>query len=298
MHMAQFETLTVKDVIRETVDTVSVGFDVPESLAQSFRFKQGQYLTLRKELKGEDTRRSYSICSGVTESELRVAIKQVDGGMFSTFANKDLKAGQELQVMPPMGNFTSELHPDNEKHYVLFAAGSGVTPMMSIVKSVLAIEPKSEVSLIYGNRYFKSIIFRDELEDLKDMNLGRLRIFHVLSGEMNEIDMFAGRINGEKTEKLFSTFLSPERCDEVFICGPETMINEVSSACEKVGIAKDNIHFELFTSPKGSLEKAKNIEVADEHKGKTCHVDIILYGQQWEFDMPFDKPILDAAIDK
>jgi ring-1,2-phenylacetyl-CoA epoxidase subunit PaaE len=165
--MAQFETLTVKDVIRETVDTVSVGFDVPESLAQSFRFKQGQYLTLRKELKGEDTRRSYSICSGVTESELRVAIKQVDGGMFSTFANKDLKAGQELQVMPPMGNFTSELHPDNEKHYVLFAAGSGVTPMMSIVKSVLAIEPKSEVSLIYGNRYFKSIIFRDELEDLK-----------------------------------------------------------------------------------------------------------------------------------
>jgi ring-1,2-phenylacetyl-CoA epoxidase subunit PaaE len=296
--MPEFHSLSVKEVRKETADTVSVSFEVNNGLAEAYKFAQGQYLTLRREIDGEDTRRSYSICSGVDEGELRVAIKEVEGGLFSTFANHELKAGDELQVMTPMGNFTTALQANQRKHYVLIASGSGITPMMSIIKSVLSREPESEVSLIYGNRYFKSIIFRDELEDLKDANLGRLRIFHVLSGEMNEIDLFAGRIDGEKVKRFFSTFLNSSWCDEVFICGPEPMINSVSTALEELGIPKKSIHFELFTSPKGSLYKEKPIEVAEEHKGKMCGVEVTLYGQRWEFEMPFDKAVLDAATER
>lgn len=296
--MPEFHNLKVKEVKKETADTVSVAFELENGQREAFAFKHGQYLTLRQILNNEDTRRSYSICSGVDDEELRVAIKQVDGGLFSNYANNELKAGDELQVMTPMGNFTSELHADNKKHYVLVAAGSGITPMMSIIKTVLAKEPNSEISLIYGNRYFKSIIFRDELEDLKDKFLGRLRIFHVLSGEMNEVDLFAGRIDSEKIRKFFSTFLSPQRCDEVFVCGPEPMINATKETLGEMGVPADNIHFELFTSPKGSLVKQKPVEVAQEFEGKTCHVDVQLYGQRWEFDMPFDQPVLDVAAEK
>ncbi|MCB0762592.1 MAG: phenylacetate-CoA oxygenase/reductase subunit PaaK [Flavobacteriales bacterium] len=296
--MSQFHTLTVKDIIRETEDTVSVGFEIPEALKDTFAYKQGQYLTLRKELSGEDTRRSYSICTGINEPGVRVAIKKVDGGLFSTYANEHLNVGDRLEVMPPMGNFTSNLKSDQSKHYVLFAAGSGITPIISIAKSVLAAEPNSEVSLVYGNRFFNTIIFRDELEDLKDRFVGRLRIFHVLSGEMNEIDLFAGRIDREKARRFFATFIDPASADEVFICGPEDMINAVSEVCKEVGIASEHVHFELFTSPKGSLNKRDAIQVADEHKGKNCHVEVTLYGQQWEFDMPFDRPVLDVAIEK
>ena len=296
--MSLFHTLKVKDVRRETEDTVSVEFDVPFALKEVFQFKHGQYLTLRREIKGEDVRRSYSICSGVDDASLRVAVKKVEGGLFSTYANEELNVNDELEVMEPNGNFTCDLDANNEKHYVLFAAGSGITPMMSIIKTILIKEPKSEITLIYGNRYFNTIVFRDELEDLKDAYLGRLRVFHILSGEVNEIELFAGRINAEKVERLFATFLDVDNCDEVFICGPEPMINEVSGELKNLGLAENKIHFELFTSPLGSLVKAEKPKVSKELKGKTCRAEITLYGQQWDLDIPFDQPILDSATEK
>lgn len=296
--MPEFHSLRVSDVRQETEDTVSVAFTVPAELSEDYKFLQGQYLTLRHEISGEDTRRSYSICSGVDEGELRVAIKLVEGGLFSTYANNELKTGDELQVMTPMGNFTSELDEANEKHYLLIAAGSGITPMLSIIKSVMTKEPNSRVTLLYGNRYFKGIIFRDILEDLKDAYLGRLRVFHILSGENNEIDLFAGRIDEEKVKGFCSTFIDPTSCDEVFICGPEPMINSANETLQTLGIDAQNIHFELFTSPKGSLYKEKEIVVEEKFKGKTCEVEVTLYGQQWDFEMPFDKTVLDVAAEK
>lgn len=298
MATPKFHTLTVKEVNRETLDTVSVCFDVPEELHNEYAFEHGQYLTLRKTLNDEDTRRSYSVCSGVDEGELCVAIKQVEGGLFSTFANTELASGDELEVMTPMGHFTTPLDPSNSKHYVLIAAGSGITPIMSIVKSVLSREPNSEVSLLYGNRKFDNIIFRDELEDLKDEFLGRMRVFHVLSGELNEIDLFAGRIDGPKVKKFFSTFLSVDRCDEVFICGPQPMIESATDTLKDLGLDESKIHFELFTSPKGELYKERPVEVEEKFVGKNCDVDLTLYGQKWSFQMPFDKPVLDAAIEQ
>jgi len=296
--MPEFHSLRVSDVRQETEDTVSVSFDVPSELTSDYTFKQGQYLTLRKDIAGEDTRRSYSICSGVDEGELRVAIKLIEGGLFSTYANTKLKSGDEMQVMTPMGKFTSVLNSENEKHYLLIAAGSGITPMLSIIKSVMTKEPDSRVTLLYGNRYFKGIIFRDMLEDLKDAYLGRLRVFNILSGENNEIDLFSGRIDEDKINGFCSTFIDPKSCDEVFLCGPEPMINTANETLQALGVDSQNIHFELFTSPKGSLYKEKEIVVEEKFKGKTCEVEVTLYGQQWDFEMPFDKTVLGVAAEK
>jgi len=295
--MARFHPLRVAQVKKETADTVSVAFDVPKELGQEFNFKHGQYLTLRKEIKGEDVRRSYSICSAPGEM-LRVAVKQVEGGLFSGFANEKLAEGDTLDVMTPMGNFTSALEPEIAKQYLLIAAGSGITPMMSIIKTVLKAEPHSEITLMFGNRTFQSIIFRDELEDLKDRFLGRLRIFHILSNEANEIDLFAGRIDAEKLRRFFSTFLRADKPDEVFLCGPQPMIESATETLKSLGIDSEKIHFELFTSPKGNLWKERKPEVAAHLKGKTAQVNITLYGQKWDLEVPFDTTVLDAAIAK
>jgi ring-1,2-phenylacetyl-CoA epoxidase subunit PaaE len=295
--MSRFNKLRVTEVKRETADTVSVSFDVPSDLRSEYAFRHGQYLTLKKDISGEDVRRSYSICSGPGE-DLRVAVKEVEGGLFSGFANRELKAGDELEVMTPMGNFTAPIHPDKAKQYLLIAAGSGITPMMSIIKTVLNEEPDSELTLIYGNRFFHSIVFRDELEDLKDRHLGRLRIFHVLSGEANEVDLFAGRIDEEKLRRFFATFLKADSPDEVFICGPAPMIETATESLKNLGISAEKIRFELFTSPKGSLWKERRPEVAEELKGKSSKVAVTLYGQQWELEVPFSETILDAAIAK
>jgi len=295
--MAQFHTLRVAEVKRETADTVSVAFDVPAELGAAYAFRHGQYLTLRKDISGEDVRRSYSICSAPGEP-LRVAVKQVEGGLFSGFANQKLKAGESLEVMTPMGNFTSSIEPEKAKQYLLIAAGSGITPMMSIIKTVLRAEPKSEITLIFGNRTFQSIIFRDELEDLKDRFLGRLRIFHILSNEANEIDLFAGRIDADKLGRFFTTFLKADNPDEVFLCGPQPMIESATETLKGLRIAEEKIHFELFTSPKGNLWKERKPEIAENLKGKTSKVNITLYGQQWDIEVPFDTTVLDAAIAK
>ncbi|WP_306639686.1 1,2-phenylacetyl-CoA epoxidase subunit PaaE [Sanyastnella coralliicola] len=298
--MPQFHTLTISEVRKETEDTVSIAFDVPQSLKDDYQFIQGQYLTLRADINGEDVRRSYSICSGTDEGELRVAIKQVEDGRFSTYANNELKAGDELSVMTPMGNFYVPLDETNDKDYLAFAAGSGITPMMSIIKTTLQKEPNSTFTLFYANRSSSTIIFRDELEELKDRYLSRLRIFHVLTQEPTDIPMFSGRIDADKCGQFCDVLVDAPAIDAVFICGPEPMIKAVSSKMEELGTPKENIHFELFTSPvAGALKEKKATEKKPEFDGKTASVEVVLDGNTLAFNLPYEgENILDAALGK
>ncbi len=292
----KFHELKVKDIRRETVDCVSVAFDIPVELQENYQFKAGQYLTLRETINGEDIRRSYSICSGVNDGELRVAIKNVDGGVFSTWANEHLKVGDLMQVMTPMGAFTPELNTGKKKRYFLVAAGSGITPVLSIAKTVLTTEPQSEVTLLYGNRWFNTIIFRDELEDMKDRFLGRFRVFHVLSGEPNEIQLFHGRIDGERCEGFGKHFVDLTAIDEAFICGPEPMIRSVSEYLKSLGLDQDKIHFELFASPGQIKPKEETVKAVHVNTDQICKVSVVYDGQQVDFDMPMNgMPVLDAA---
>lgn len=292
----KFHTLAVSDVRKETADCISVAFSIPDDLKDAYRFQQGQYLTLRTMIDGEDIRRSYSICSGTRDGEMRVAIKQVENGVFSSWAMSSLKPGDSLDVMTPMGNFTSELRADQKKHYLLFAAGSGITPVLSIAKSVLATEPKSEVTLIYGNRWFKTIIFRDLLEDMKDRYLGRFRVFHVLSSEPNDIDLYHGRIDQDKVRGFCATFIDPSSVDEVFVCGPEPMIRCVKSEMHSFGIPEDKIHFELFISPNQIANKPSVVEAKKTASKVQCAITVVFDGQESSFFMPMDGTrILDAA---
>jgi ring-1,2-phenylacetyl-CoA epoxidase subunit PaaE len=295
--MSRFHQLSVKEVRKETDDTVSVAFHVPVSDESQFQFIQGQYLTLRKEINGEDVRRSYSICSAVGD-ELRVAIKKVEGGLFSSYANDELKKDQLLDVMPPMGKFYVPVNPAKKRNYLLFAAGSGITPIMSILKTVLRDEPLSSVTLFYGNRRFSSIVFRDELEDIKDRYLGRFRLFHVLSQENADLPLFSGRINAEKCSLIFKSVMDLNSVDEFFICGPEPMIKEVSEYLKGAGVADEKVHFELFTSPKGDLWKERKESIIPaEDQSKISKVQVTIDGNSMQFDLAYGgKPILDAAL--
>jgi ring-1,2-phenylacetyl-CoA epoxidase subunit PaaE len=293
----KFHNLKVSDVRQETRDCVSVAFDIPAELAELYKFKQGQYLTLRETINGEDLRRSYSICSGVNDGELRVAVKEVKNGKFSGWVNRELKSGHEMQVMTPMGHFTSELHSDQSKNYLLIAAGSGITPIMSIAKSVLQTEPKSEVTLLFGNRLFHSIIFRDQLEDLKDKYLGRFRVFHILSGEPNEVELFSGRIDKTKLESFSKTFIQIDSTDEVFVCGPEPLIRSVVDFMKEKNLPDQSIHFELFATPgDGKPAEPASTVVQETPKETQCAVTVVYDGQETNFYMPMSgTSILDAA---
>jgi ring-1,2-phenylacetyl-CoA epoxidase subunit PaaE len=292
----KFHSLKVRDIRRETKDCVSVAFDVPEELSANYKFTPGQYLTLRTTINGEDVRRSYSICSGVNDGELRVAVKEVEHGVFSGWVNKHLTKGSEIQVMTPTGNFSPQLDPAHSKNYLLFAAGSGITPVLSIAKSVLEVEHGSEVTLVFGNRLFLSIIFRDELEDMKDRYLGRFRVFHVLSGEPNEVELFSGRLDTDKLEKFSRTFIQLENADEVYICGPEPMIRCVSDFLISKNIPREKIHFELFATPGQVSPQAKPVEKKLVDTSRKCAVTVIFDGQENNFFMPMDGTgILDAA---
>lgn len=298
--MARFQPLTVTDVRRETSDTVSIAFGLPEDQKETFAYLPGQYLTLRTTLDGEEVRRSYSISTGLTEDELRVAVKMVPGGRFSTWANESLKAGDTIEAMSPMGRFTAPIEPDQAKSYVLFAAGSGITPVMSILRSVLALEPKSDVTLFYGNRTTGSIIFREALEDLKNQHMGRLRVFHILSREKMDVEMFQGRIDGDKAGQLLDSLCGdPAEIDHLFICGPEAMIHGTREAAEARGLDKKRVHFELFTTPgeagKGPAQATLAAEERD--SGATVSVTLRMDGDTWQFQMPHGETVLDAAHD-
>ncbi len=289
----KFHTLSVAEVRVETEDTVSILFHVPEALMSDYKFLPGQYLTLRTEINGKDTRRSYSICAAPYENELRVAVKQVENGVFSTYANRVLKAGDKMDVMTPIGNFKLEADTNNKKSYALFAAGSGITPILSIAKTILKEEPNSDISVFYGNKGFNTIIFREELEAIKNLNMNDFRLVHILSRENLGNQIQKGRIDKEKCLNLHKAFMNGTKVDEVFICGPESMIHAVKDAMEEVGVQKSNIHFELFTSP-GENKVVEKATANDPNVNSNVH--IILDGEQ--IDIALDSQgdnILDAA---
>lgn len=291
----KFYHLRVRDLRRETADTVSVAFEVPEELHDLFHFTQGQYLTLRTVIDGSDQRRSYSICSAPHENDLRVAIKKVPGGVFSTFANERLQVGDELRVMPPQGRFFTELKPENRNLYVAFAAGSGITPILSILKSVLHTEPNSRFLLFYGNRGFDHIIFREQLEELKNRYPDRLAVYHVLSRESLGADLFHGRLDGEKCRAYSRILFRPEEVDACFLCGPEEMIFEVKNVLEEAGMPAGKIHYELFTTP-GMTKKAAT---AGERSADTfdASITVLQDGMQFDFQLQSDgSTLLDAAM--
>ena len=294
--MSKFHTLDVVDVRRETPDCVSIALSIPETLSDAFTYKHGQYLTLRADINGEDVRRSYSICSSPLEAELRVAIKKVEGGRFSTFANEILKKGDTLEAMPPMGNFTVPLDTNHRKTYVAFAAGSGITPILSILKTVLEKEPNSQFVLFYGNRGVEHIIFREAIEGLKNKYMDRLALHYVLSREHPGSELFYGRINANKCEEFTERIIDLENTDEYFICGPEAMINAVKTTLESKGVESKKIHFELFTSPLGPLGKTKKVK-SENNPQVLASITITNDGQSLAFDLDSNgETILDGAL--
>ena len=286
-----FHSAKVLEVRRETTDCVSVALEVPN--AETFSFVPGQYLTLRSTINGQEVRRSYSLCSSPLSGELRVAIKQVKQGVFSTWANTELKAGDTLETMPPMGNFGLEIEPSDEQTYVGFAAGSGITPVLSILKTVLERAPKAKFILFYGNRKTNSIIFKAELEDLKDAYMGRLEIHHVLSREDQGNDLLFGRIDEARAAQFAAQIPGIKAAAGHFICGPEAMIKGVQSALGQAGVASKNIHFELFTSATPSSEKTP----AASSSSGDASVTVILDGEETHFTQGPKDFILDSALD-
>jgi ring-1,2-phenylacetyl-CoA epoxidase subunit PaaE len=295
--MIHFHSLRVKKVERETDDCVCISFDVPIELQDTFRFKQGQSLTVRKMISGEEARRTYSICSAPTDGQLRVAIKKVEGGIFSTWANESLKAGDALDVMPPVGKFYTELDPAQKKNYLAFAAGSGITPVLSIIKTTLITEPLSSFTLVYGNRSKNSIIFKEELEALKDKYIDRFRLYHVLSRERSDAPVNSGRIDSEKLDLFFDKLIQIERIDEFFLCGPEEMIFCIKNYLMGKDVAPDKIHFELFTIPgqKKSTVDTEKLQIVE--TGPTAKVSVKLDGLVFDFDLSYEgESVLDAAL--
>lgn len=294
----KFHALKVSDIRRETADCVSVAFEVPSDLAEEYRFSPGQYLTLETDISGEKVRRSYSLCSSPFDGELRVAIKQVEGGKFSTWANSNLSVGTEMQVMSPDGKFIAKIDAAQKHNYVAFAAGSGITPIYSILKSVLEEEPNSTFTLFYGNKTSKSVIFKEQIEALKNTYMNRLEVHHVLSREDQGTDLLKGRIDDIKCENFSQRFFDIKDVDGYFLCGPEAMINGVSGKLQDLGAEKTKIHYELFTSPTDSLAGKTKVEKKSEGPKLDSKLTVILDGDETHFDLNSDgDSVLDAALD-
>ncbi len=291
-----FKNLKVKEITKETSDCVSITFEVPTDLKKDFEFEQGQNITLKKTINGEEIRRSYSICSSPFENELRVAVKKVDDGLFSTYANTSLQCGDELEVLPPTGKFNTKLNANNNKQYLAFAAGSGITPILSIIKATLQTEPKSNFTLVFGNKGRNSIIFFEELEGLKNKYLNRFNLINILSREKTDAPISFGRINTEKLNQL-NKLINYNNIDDFFICGPEEMIFCVKDYLEGKAIDKKKIHFELFTTPgqKKALEVSQ--KSSDKDSGPKSKITVKLDGRSFDFDLGFNSEnILDAAL--
>lgn len=296
--MARFHTLEVTDVRRETRDAVVVTLKPDVKDRAAFDFVQGQYLTFRRHFDGTELRRSYSICAGRGEAALQVGIKRVEGGAFSTWANEELKVGDRIEAMPPMGHFHTPIEPDKAKHYLGFAGGSGITPLLSIIKTVFHEEPKSRFTLVYANRQVSSIMFREELEDIKNLYLGRLSLMHVLETESQEIDLFTGRIDADKCAKLFESWIDLPSVDTAFICGPEPMMLAIAASLREHGLADRQIKFELFASGQPGRAKAKAAGTAGADHGETCEAMVTLDGATRSFKMPKQgQSLLDAALE-
>ncbi len=291
--MSKFYPLTISNVKQETRDTIVVSFAVPDELQDTFSYQQGQHLTLRSEINGEDLRRSYSICSAVQDRQLRVAIKRAPGGLFSNWANESFAPGQCIDVMPPMGHFNVPLDAANRNHYLAFAAGSGITPMMSIIKTTLQTEPRSHFTLVYANRASSSVIFKEELTDLKDTYLERFNVVYVMSREQQDVELFNGRIDRAKCDAFFASWIDLKEVDAAFLCGPEEMVQAVADSLQAHGLPKTQIKTELFAASTPARAHAARPVVGKQE----CEVTVIVDGYHNVFTMDKEKEsVLDAGL--
>lgn len=292
----EFHKLKITDIRRETPEAVSIAFAVPPELRDDYRFSPGQHLTLRRDCDGQDIRRSYSICAGLDDGELRVAVKKVEGGIFSTLCNDAMQPGDLIDVMTPQGRFGVVPDPDASRNYLAVAAGSGITPILSLLRSTLMREPNSRFALIYGNRTSKNIIFKEALEDLKDQFLGRLVVHHVLSREQQDIELFNGRVDADKIETLLKSFAPANEIDHAFLCGPGAMIEEAKAALLRLGTPDSNIHIEYFSTDGLPIapRRALATDAVAEDK-PVAHARITLHGSAYDVPMFDGETVIDAG---
>lgn len=295
--MARFHQLEVTDVRKTIRDAVVVSLKPINGAAAEFDFTQGQYLTFRRDFDGEELRRSYSICAGKDEGILQVGIKLVDGGAFSTWANTELQPGDMLEAMPPMGSFFTPLDADSQKSYLGFAGGSGVTPVLSILKTTLAAEPNATFTLVYANKGVNTIMFREELEDLKNIYMGRFNVIHILESDAQEIDLFTGLVTEEKCAQLFERWIDIKSVDTAFICGPEPMMLGIAAALRTAGLDDAQIKFELFASAQPGRAKRKVSAADAASAGNQATAAITLDGATQTVKMGKDMTLLDAALE-
>jgi len=294
--VAKFHKLRVKDIYKETDDCSVVTFAVPPELLNDFTFRQGQHLTLKADIDGEDTRRSYSLCSSPIDGEWKVAVKLIPEGKFSTYVNSVLKTGDDIEVMAPSGTFGVDVEPEKSKNYLFFAAGSGITPVLSMIKTHLASEPNATCKLFYVNRTAKSIIFKEDLEQLRNAYFGRFEIYYFLTKEKRDIDLFNGRFDDAKMKVLTGTFIDVPDTSEVFLCGPEDMVHYVSNYLVNAGLPKEMIHFELFVTGLSEEDKKRAERLAQQNV-EGVEVTIVDGGKEFQFTMTKDYDnILDAAL--
>ena len=302
MSDGDFYSLTMVDVQPETDTAIRVSFAVPDEIKSKFHFTQGQYLTLKASIDGKEIRRSYSICSGINDERLEVGIRRVEGGIFSNHANNHFRPGGQIEVMVPQGNFHTELSPDHRKNYMCIAVGSGITPILSIIKSVLSEEPQSRVTLIYGNRRSMSVMFKEELGFIKNRHLDRFQWINILSQEDQGADLLNGRIDNKKGYLLQKQkLIDIHNTDEAFICGPEAMMSEMSRGFRIEGLKDSQIHYELFARSADDSEvrmaKARR-RVAAYGEDKTSEVTLIADGRSIRFELAaVGENILDAGIE-
>ena len=288
---AEFHALEVASVEPLTDASVAVTFVVPPDLTEAYRFIPGQHVIVRHEIDGEDVRRSYSICTSANSSELRVGVKRLDGGAFSTFANKDLTAGDVLEVTLPVGEFTVATDPSNANHYLAIAAGSGITPVMSMIATVLEDEPDSRFTLVYGNSNSMSVMFLDELATLKDRYPSRFVLMHILSREANAIPLFDGRIDAGKLEELFGSVIDADSVDGWYLCGPSGVVEAARKTLSARRVDEADIHDELFYAG----DEVRAPIPADDPEGSTVRLTLNGRTSTLVID-PDGAPILDHAL--
>ena len=288
-----FHELRVTEVSPLTDDSVAISLDVPEHLADRFDYLPGQHVTIRKEIDGEDVRRSYSICAPAGSGKLRVGVKKLVGGAFSSFATERLRAGETLEVMPPVGEFTIDIDPDTRARRVAIAAGSGITPVLSLISTSLEREPNARWTLLFGNRTANSVMFLDELEGLKDRFHPRLQLFHILSREGSDVPLLSGRIDGEKIRTVHRTLMGGAPVDGWYLCGPYEMVMTARATLSDMGVPEHRVHDELFFA--GPLDESALPPEPPAGEG-SVDLTVILDGRAVDTRMTEETSILDAAL--
>jgi ring-1,2-phenylacetyl-CoA epoxidase subunit PaaE len=293
--MLKFHTLKIAQIIPDTAQSIRLLLQVPDALADAYRFRPGQHLNLEVDVDGETFRRSYSICNGVGDfRQLELAVKRQPEGRVSNFVNDSLKAGEEIRVMTPGGHFNVPLDPQHNRTYVAFAAGSGITPVLSILRSTLAQEPGSNFTLFYGNRDSASVMLRDALHELKDRFPTRFRLFHILSREKGEVELYNGRLDQAKTVELCRAFCRADAVSHWFVCGPASMIDQVSQGLQQLGVDANRVHSERFTLDGRPAPAPRRVSA--ERPASRCRVAVIMDGKESHFQVAAEQSVLEAGL--